>query len=135
MSDKPVKLAATLQWAFIKHVDKNGDYKIDLCNLSKPAVDALKAMGIEVKFKETDPDKGFYITCKSQKPMRAKYDGVELPESVKVGNGSKGIAMVGFYDWTYKAKKGRSPGLMNLLITDLIEYTGNDIDPDSEDVL
>jgi hypothetical protein len=44
--------------------------------------------------------------------------------------------LVGSYDWTYKNKKGVSPSLIKLVITDLVEYAGaGGIDADDEDVL
>jgi len=53
-----------------------------------------------------------------------------------VGNGSKAICMIGSYAWTYKNKKGVSPSLAKLVITDLVEYVGGgSISADDEDVL
>jgi hypothetical protein len=42
----------------------------------------------------------------------------------QVGNGSKGVALVGTYSWSYQKKKGTSPALKRLVITDMLEYTG-----------
>jgi hypothetical protein len=61
-------------------------------------------------------------------------DGDEITEDI--GNGSKAKALVGSYDWTYKNKKGVSPSLIKLVITDLVEYAGaGGIAADDEDVL
>jgi len=43
---------------------------------------------------------------------------------------------VSSYSWTYKNKKGVSPSLKKLVITDLVEYaSATGIDADDEDVL
>jgi hypothetical protein len=78
---------------------------------------------------------GNYITCKSEKPIKAyDTDGDEITELV--GNASKCKALIGSYPWTYKNKKGLSPSLAKLVITDLIEYVGGGaLGADDEDVL
>jgi hypothetical protein len=44
--------------------------------------------------------------------------------------------MIGSYAWTYKNKKGISPSLAKLVVTDLVAYAGGgDISADDEDVL
>ena len=136
MSDK-LKLKATISWAFLNRKNEMADaYTVDLCNLSDKAVAALEDMGISVQENlEKKPEQGKYITCKSQKPIKAfDTDGIEIVEDV--GNGSEAICMVGAYDWTYKNKKGRSPSLAKLVITDLVVFAGGGtISADDEDVL
>jgi hypothetical protein len=47
-----------------------------------------------------------------------------IPESgVIVGNGSKAKCLIGYYDWEYMKKKGRSATLKRLVISDVVEYT------------
>jgi hypothetical protein len=41
---------------------------------------------------------------------------------VPIGNGSQAIALVGFYDWNWKNKAGRSASLNKFVITDLVQY-------------
>ena len=41
---------------------------------------------------------------------------------VTVANGSKAKCLVSFYDWEYMKKKGRSPTLRRMIISDLVEY-------------
>jgi len=97
---------------------------------------ALEDMGISVQENlEKKPEQGKYITCKSQRPIKAfDTDNEEIVEDI--GNGSKAICMVGSYPWTYKNKKGVSPSLAKLVITDLVEYAaGGNISADDEDVL
>ena len=136
MSDK-LKLKATVYWASLNRKNEMADaYTVDLCNLSDKAVAALEDMGISVQENlEKKPEQGKYITCKSQKPIKAfDTDGIEIIEDV--GNGSKAVCMVGSYAWTYKNKKGVSPSLAKLVITDLVVFAGGgNISEDDEDVL
>ena len=136
MSDK-LKLKATVYWASLNRKNEMADaYMVDLCNLSDKAVAALEDMGISVQENlEKKPEQGKYITCKSQRPIKAfDTDNEEIVEDI--GNGSKAICMVGSYPWTYKNKKGVSPSLAKLVITDLVEYAaGGNISVDDEDVL
>lgn len=136
MSDK-LKIKATVNWAFLNRKNEMADaYTVDLCNLSDKAVAALEEMGISVQENlEKRPEHGKYITCKSQRPIKAfDTDNDEIVEDI--GNGSKAICMIGSYAWTYKNKKGVSPSLAKLVITDLVVYAGGgNISEDDEDVL
>lgn len=136
MSDK-LKIKATVNWAFLNRKNEMADaYTVDLCNLSDKAVAALEEMGISVQENlEKRPEHGKYITCKSQRPIKAfDTDNDEIVEDI--GNGSKAICMIGSYAWTYKNKKGVSPSLAKLVITDLVVYDGGgNISEDDEDVL
>ena len=134
---KRIKIKATVYWCFHNKVNEmSGDYQLNLCNLSEAAVEAFEEMGITVQTGEDKKaDMGRYITCKSKKPIKVfDADGDEITESI--GNGSKGKAIVGSYDWTFKNKKGTSASLGKLVITDLVEYAaaGGDLAND-EDVL
>lgn len=120
-----IKIKADIMWAFLSKKNEMADrYTVDLCNLSDKAVEALEDMGVTVNFKE---DKGRYITCKSTNPIRAYDDGgAEIDSDVKVGNGSKCVGSISFYEWSYKNKKGVSPSLRKLVITELVEYSDGD---------
>ena len=128
-----VKIKADVMWAQLDKVNEmSGKYQVNLCNLSDAAVVALEEMGISVPEKE---GQGRYITCKSANPIKAfDNDGVELA-GVKIGNGSKAKAIITSYEWKYKNKKGVSPSLRKLVITDLVEYGGGKADLDDEEVL
>ena len=116
-----VKIKADIMWAYLDKVnDMSGKYQVDLCNLSEKAAEALQDLGLEVKFKE---GKGKYITCKSTRPIHAYDDGGSQIDE-QVGNGSKGVALVGTYSWAYQKKKGTSPALKRLVITDFVQYNG-----------
>lgn len=139
MSDnKRVKIKCDVFWAQLNKKNEMSDaYQVNLCNLSDAAVKALEDMGISVQENaEKKPEMGKYITCKSQKPIKAyDADGQEIDEDVSIGNGSKAKAMINAYEWSYKNKKGISPSLSKLVITDLIEYANNDLGDNDEDVL
>jgi hypothetical protein len=135
---KKVKIKCDIYWAQLNKMnDLSGAYQVNLCNLSDAAAEALEEMGLSInQDSEKKADMGKYITCKSKnKPMKAfDADGDEITEDI--GNGSKAKALVGTYNWTYKNKKGLSPSLIKLVVTDLVEYTGaGNIDADDEDVL
>lgn len=136
MSDK-LKIKADVYWACLNRKNEMADaYTVDLCNLSDKAVTALEDMGITIQENaEKKPEQGKYITCKSQRPIKAfDADGADIDEDV--GNGSKAICMIGSYPWTYKNKKGISPSLAKLVVTDLVAYAnGGAISADDEDVL
>ena len=116
-----IKIKANIMWAFMnKPNEMSGKYQLNLCDLSDAAVQALENMGIEVREKEGH---GKFITCKSAKPMKAfDEDGKEIEEDI--GNGSKAKAIITAYEWKYKNKKGVSPSLRKLVVTDLVMYAG-----------
>jgi len=138
MSDnKRVKIKCDVFWAQLNKKNEMSDaYQVNLCNLSDAAVKALEDMGISVlENKEKKAEMGKYITCKSQKPIKAyDEDGQDIDSDVSIGNGSKAKAMITAYEWTYKNKKGVSPSLSKLVITDLVEYATENL-ADDEDVL
>jgi hypothetical protein len=104
-------------------------YQVDLCNLSEGAVKALESLGLEVRSRQDKPEKGFYITAKSSIPIKIfDTDGNDLAD-VAIGNGSKAVALVSSYDWTWKNKTGTSPSLKKMVIEDLQLYSS----PDEED--
>lgn len=126
-----VKLKADIYWCQHDVINEmSGKYQINLCNLSDAAVEALEAMDITVAEKE---GQGKYITCKSSNPIKL-HDADGLPYTGKVGNGSKAKAVIDAYAWTYKNKKGISPSLKKIVITDLVEY-GADANIDDDEVL
>ncbi len=122
MNTEAVKVKAEIMWAFLnKPNEMSGKFQVDLCNLSDKAVGALEEMGIEVKTKE---GKGAYVTCKSTRPIAAYDDGGSLLEGEILGNGSKAAAIITPYEWSFKGKKGVSPSLRKMVITELVPYTG-----------
>lgn len=132
---KPVKIKGTVFWACLKKVNQmSGTYQVDIGELSEAAVKALEAMGITALHKDTQ---GFYVTCKSRYEIFAvDEDGDRITEDV--GNGSKAICLISPYEWKFKNKKGVSPSLKKLVITELVKFEagggGVDID-DSEEAL
>jgi len=128
---KPITIKADVMWAYTFTKNPMTDkYTIDLCNLSDKAVLALEEMGIETGEKE---GKGSFIVCKSNNTIKAyDRDGTELA-GIALGNGSKARAVIGYYDWNFKGKKGRSPSLIKLVIDDLVVFEGGTpVDADEE---
>jgi ketopantoate hydroxymethyltransferase len=134
MEQKPVCIEATLMWPFLnKPNDMSGKYQVDLTNLSDKAVKALEDMGISVRNKE---GKGFYITAKSNHEIKAlDKNGDQV--MAHIGNGTKAVCVMGSYSWTFKNKKGVSPSLKKLVITDLVTYSAQpkQDEEETEDVL
>jgi hypothetical protein len=115
-----VKIKADIMWAYLtKPNELSGKYQVDLCNLSDKASEALEGIGLEIKRKD---GKGNYITCKSTRPIVAFDDGGTAIDGTLLGNGSKAVALVGAYEWAYQRKKGVSPALRKLVITDIVQY-------------
>jgi hypothetical protein len=132
MDNESIKIKCEVFWAQLdKMNDMSGKYQFNLGKLSDKAVEALEGLGLSVNEKE---DMGKFIVCKSNSPMRA-YDTDNDQITEKIGNGSKAKAIVKPYDWSYKNKKGKSPSLVKLVITDLVEYASADSDIEDDEVL
>ena len=134
---KAIKVKADVFWCQHDKINEmSNKYQLNLCNLSDAAAAAFEEMGISVQVGEDKKaDMGKYITCKSEKPIRVyDTDGDEITNT-QIGNGSKAKALVGSYAWTYKNKKGVSPALRKLIITDLVEYANAGGSIDDDDVL
>lgn len=129
-----VKVKADIMWAYLdKQNDMSGKYQVDLCNLSDPAVKALEDLGVAVRQKD---DKGYFITCKSNNPIRAYDSDGDVLEGITVGNGSKAVALISTYAWKWKGKEGVSPSLRKLVIDELVAYEGEPVaEADDEEVL
>ena len=126
MEFKPLKIEADIMWASLTTPNKmSGKYQVDLCNLSDNAIRALEDQGVNVRNEE---GKGFFVTAKSKNyPITAvSKDG--SPISVKVGNGSRGVALVKPYAYKYNGKPGVSAGISKLIVTELIEYEENEVE-------
>jgi len=120
---KPVKVEGTVMWAFLnKRNDYSNSYQVDICNLSVEDTAKLEGLGIDVKERDDKPEKGRFITCKSKNFEIKAYDvnGDEI--DAVIGNGSKCRAIIGTYEWKWKANAGVSPSLKKLVITDLVKY-------------
>ena len=131
-----VMVKCDLFWPNLTHKNElAGKYTVDLANLSDAAITALEDMGININNK--GDERGSYITCKSNNKYRAfNTDGTELlikgrtprddmddtETGVVVGNGSTAKCLIGYYDWEYLKKKGRSATLKRLVIDEVVEY-------------
>lgn len=112
----------TAFWAQLDKVNQySGKYQIDVSNLSQKAVEALQEQGIPVKNK--GDERGFFVTCKSKFPISASDKSGTALDGVSIGNGSGVTAVISSYNWTSpQGKKGVSPNLKKLVVTDLVTY-------------
>ena len=121
METKPVVVACELHWPFLNKLnDMSGKYQVDIGKLSSKAVDALSAMSIQVHNK--GDERGNYVTVKSNHPIMPVFSGMDSVDSSLIGNGSKANAAIRPYTWDFKGKKGISPSLAKLLITEVAVY-------------
>lgn len=129
----PIKVACEFMWVFADKVSETSNkYQADICNLSADAIKALTAEGIEVRNLPNRPEKGNFITVKSIHPITV-VDGEGNQLLDKVGNGSKGYAVIQPYAWSFKGKKGISAGAAKLVVTHLVSYGG--AEDDDSDIL
>ena len=121
--NKPLPIQADIFWAALLYPNKlSGKYQVDLSNLSKAAVKTLMDMGINVKNDPKKPDQGFFVTAKSKLyPITAVDDDGNLIKN-KIANGSKAVALIKPYAYTFQGKKGVGVGVSKLIIKELIEY-------------
>ena len=122
---KPLTVKGTLYWVERDRLNKfSNKYQIVLGNLSEEAVAAFEERGIVPANKGND--QGYFITCKSNNPIHIQdADGQPIPDDVLIGNGSKAICVVSYYDWS--VGEGRSPSLVRCKVTELVKYE-SDID-------
>ena len=126
MDTKQMKIEADLMWAFLDTPNAmSGKYQIDLCNLSNNAIKALEELGVNVRNKD---DKGFFITAKSKNYPISAIDEKGAPVFAKVGNGSRGIALIKPYAYKVNGKSGVGVGINKLIVTKLVEYNAEPVD-------
>jgi hypothetical protein len=137
MELKKLKVQAEVMWAFLdKPNELSGKYQVDLCNLSKDAAKALTEMGVSVRKREDQPEKGFFVTAKSSNyPIKTVDMDGNVINGIKVANGSKAVALLAPYEYTYQKKKGVAVGIDKLIITDLKIYESDVEVDETEDVL
>ena len=127
---KPITLNAITYWACLQTKNElSGKFQVDLSGLSDAAVTALESNGLTIKNK--GDDRGNFITVKSVNPIKA-YDTIGEEIGALVGNGSVAKAVVGFYDWQFQQKVGRSPSLLKMIVTDLSVYDPVGDAPDAD---
>ena len=133
--------------------EDNKKYECTIGNLSDKAAEALKELGIQIKEKDTmgkyivgkslyvfeprqredKPEKGWFITAKSNyeiKPIDNSGNDITDP----VGNGSRAIALIKPYEWSWKNKKGVSPSLVKIIITDLKVYNPDSVVEEEDEI-
>ena len=132
--EKPIKVEAEVQWAFFnKKNEMSGKFQVDLTNLSPGAVKALQDAGLEPRNREDKPEKGWFITAKSNYEIKpVDKSGNEITDIV--GNGSKAVALIKPYEWSWKNKKGVSPSLVKIIINDLKVYNAEETAEEEDDI-
>ena len=131
MEIKPVKIQAEIMWAFFTEPNSmSGKFQCDLCNLTDNAVKALESMGLQPRKREDKPEKGWFLTVKSNYAIQP-YDNSGKEIHDVVGNGSKAIALIKPYEWSWKNKKGVSASLAKIVVTDLVKYEAEEAQNDA----
>lgn len=124
-----VTLAGDLMWVYNTKInDMSKAYQVDICNLSDAAVNKLKELGGKVQNRADKPEKGQYITAKSNRIIET-VDSLNNPITGIVGNGSKGNVKVLAFPYDNKFGKGIKWVATKITVTDLAEGgAGNDDD-------
>ena len=131
-------IEATLYWPNLDRPnDMSGKYQVDLGNLNDTAIKTLKGLGITPRDgspkKDTDPDKGDFVTAKSNYPIKVVFkQGISPVEANVIGNGTVAKVKVNAFNWKFKNKEGTSLGAQKLQVIKLSEYV-IDKDDDFED--
>jgi hypothetical protein len=130
---KPIKIAAEFQWANTAKVnDMSGKYQIDCCNLSAEAKKAVEEAGGTVRSREDKPEKGFFITAKSNYEIPVvDTSGNEIKDPI--GNGSKGHIVIQPYPWSFRGKSGVGLGAAKVVVTTLVHYEDGSEEVDGDD--
>lgn len=132
--NKPIPVKVDLFWAFLNEPNQMSEkYQVDLCNLSKEAVKKLTDIGIEVKNDDRKAEQGFYVTAKSKMyPILAvDKDGRKI--EAKIANGSKGVAFIKPYEYSFKGKKAMGVGVSKIVVQDLIVYEKDSVSDEDLD--
>lgn len=130
---KPMKIAGELMWAYTNKInDMTEKYQIDICNLSAEAINAIKEVGGNPLNREDKPEKGYYITAKSNYTIPVvDTSGNEIKTAI--GNGSKGHVVVQPYAWSFRGKNGVNFGASKVVVTTLVHYEDGSEEVDSDD--
>ena len=122
-------------WASLFERNEMSDrYQIDICNLDKDAIKALKSINIEVKKGEGEKaEKGHFVTAKTKRlPKVTDSARNPWPHTMVVGNGSTVKCSVSSYEWHYQKKCGIGCSLNSVMIIDYKPYAGEE-DLDEEE--
>ncbi len=124
MDMKPVKISGEIFYAhdmvqFNQYTESQQKYVAQIGNLSEQAAQKLRELGIYVGQHDV---KGLNVSCKSKhvhKPV--DENGKDIDPKI-IGNGSKCIALIKPYEWSFGKKTGVGASLVRLIVTDLKEY-------------
>lgn len=129
--NKPIPVKVDLFWACLSEPNQLSEkYQVDLCNLSKEAVKKLTEIGVEVKNDDKKADQGFFVTAKSKLYPILAVDADGRKIDAKIANGSKGVAFIKPYEYSFKGKKSMGVGVSKIVVQELIEYQKDDASMD-----
>jgi len=96
-------------------------YQLDVCNLSKEAIETLKGFGVQIKNKEDE--RGDFVTAKSVKIQKIiDGKGAAWDPNKLIGNGTKIEAVLSLYDHPMSSKYGTGVGYIEVRVKELVEY-------------
>lgn len=129
-----VKFACTIMWAHFAEPNTrgkfpSGKYEYTATNLSPKAVEALKSIGLKPKADMEKPEQGYYMKCKSTRPFFIQdTDGQPFEGIATIGNGTKAIVTVAPFQYNNSFGKGILASTKKIVITDVVEFTGVEVD-------
>lgn len=124
MTLKPIRITGELFYAkdmceFNQYTEEKKKYVVQIGKLSEAAVSALEKQEIHVGKHE---DKGRFITCKSNYPIKpVGEDGIEIDPRT-IGNGSKAVLLLVPYEWKFGKKTGIAGSPKMVIVTELLTY-------------
>jgi hypothetical protein len=120
----------TLMWACLQKPNNlSNKYQVDVLLNDEQAKQVEHELALEIRH---DEEKGKFVTAKSKFPIKPLDTKGNIIEAL-VGNGSKANLLLGSYDWVFKNKKGKSPGIAKMVVTELVEYKPGESKQDGND--
>ena len=135
---KPVKVSAQLFYSqdmtkiSTRFDEDNTKYSCTIGKLSPKACEALEELGIRIKNK--DP-MGSYINAKSTYKWELCDEDGEEVDMKKMGNGTKVVAVISAYEHKLSKKHGNAASVVKMVVTEYVEYDGDDGMDDDEEAL
>jgi hypothetical protein len=127
MSKKQFIINGTLLWPKVRKQDDNGNYTVDIIPSDPKVLTKLSEKGVPIKEKIVDGKNVTTVQAKSKfKPITVDAKRKVIPDTILIGNGSKGnVAVTLFkYDPKQPGQTGVGLGLSALQVTDLVEFGG-----------
>lgn len=97
---------------------------------AEEGVPAASALSFVKQENKDDQARGTYFTGKTKfKPAFVDSDGVPIPESILLNNGSKVRVKVSPYPWTFGPKRGVSFNFETVMLLEMAEREGGEFTP------